>query len=349
MSAAAQLHETDVLIAGGGVAGRSLQFELARRGVASILVDGGGHAPAASELPAAVINANRGRSAGATALDALGAAATLALGSRLRSLGYDPGIEVGGVVRVAGNRRQATAWRRLAQAAGSGLGWFEPQALGEGLNSPFGGLRVAQGGRVEPAKLLAALREAAPGSESRGAATAYQDTELLGYQRTPRGFDCTTSRGHLGARRLVLCPGAYDPLTTRLPRLRHERGGAVRLRLPRSLYEGAVDVSVAAVAGPVCAVVTDAREVVITGGHVAPDASIDFDALVEAASWYLPALAEGVQVERWTAVRARRPTGVPVARRLAPDVYFLGALGGRGFLTGPLLAARLADRLADNP
>lgn len=331
---------TDVLIAGAGVAGASLAFELAERGIASVVLGGAGGEPVASQLPAAVLNPHRGRSARASALDLAGAAATLALGARLAAAGHEPGVHAGGVVRVASSARQAAAWIRLSRER-TDLEPFAPGELGPSLHAPFGGVRVGGGGWVEPALLLTALHRAAS-----GLATHVAAGRLLGYRRTGDAtapLACDTSVGEVSARGLVFCLGAYDAAATRLPRLALERGGALRVRLP---HPGATPAEVRAVAGPVCAIATSADEVVITGGHVAPDAEIDHGGLLAAATWYLPALANAVVEETWSALRARRRSGAPVVRRLSPSVHLFGALGGRGFLVGPLLAARLAERLA---
>lgn len=344
------LGETDVLIAGGGIAGGSLAFELAARGVACALLEGEDPSRGASSLPAAVINAHRGRAARATALDAAGAAATLALGERLAGLGFGSGVHRGGVVRVAGSARQAETWRGRSRQ-GPGLEPFEAGELGPALHAPFGGARVTDGGWVEPARLLSALRSAATrGSHGGQAAVVHHGVGLLSYHRTDgarssQALRCETSGGVYLARRLVLCLGAYDAARSGLPRLLQERGGALRVRLAEPV-DGALPPGFGALAGPVCAVAVANDEVVVTGGHVAPAAEIDFAGLLSSAAWSLPALAEAEVVRTWSGVRSKRPSGTPVARRIAPSVYLFGALGGRGFLVGPLLAARLAARLA---
>lgn len=338
---------TDVLVAGAGIAGTSLAFELAKRGISSLVLDAAGGAPTASRMPAAVINPHRGRTAKATALDLAGARATLSLAARLEDAGHESGVHAGGVVRVAASVRQAEAWRRLSRE-GASLEPFGPGELGPTLNAPFGGVWVLGGGWVEPSRLLAALRQAAG-----GLATFSPGTRLLGYRRDGHGKSplvCTTSAGEVVSRHLVLCLGAYDPEVARLPRLKFERGGALRARIPSRAHVPVLGAGLApgvrAVAGPVCAVAVSADEVVVTGGHVGPDEAIDHAGLLAAAVWYLPAVADASVVETFSALRARRPSGVPVARRLAPDVYLFGGLGGRGFLVGPLLARRLATRLA---
>src|SRR5690606_24664779 len=77
----------------------------------------------------------------------------------------------------------------------------------------------------------------------------------------------------------------------------------------------------------------DGGRALVSGGHRSvgsvgepvPQEPTGNSALQRALAWQLPAAADAPEVARWHGVRAKRPSTEPVARRLAPGVYFLGA------------------------
>jgi len=350
-----------VVIAGGGIAGTSLLNALARRGVEAMLIERSEEPSGASSLPAALLNPHRGRTGRARQLDLLGLAEFWRLADRLARQGLEPGTHREGVVRIASSARQAAGWRRLA-ANGSPL-WLETDEVPAPYRGPHGGLLVPDGGWVEPERLLAALRAASRAAGARllggvelvgwrpAASGGLTVTAVSGKDRLPREFR---------ARELVLCLGAYDAARCRLPRLELAPGVAVTLATEPSV----VPAGTPPLAGAISVVPTGGG-VVVSGG-VLPShgsggaAGVRAEVLAEAverlraaAAWYLPGLAGAVVSATWHGIRARRPSGNPVVRRLAPGVTLFGALAGRGFLCGPLLAERLAAvltaRLVDHP
>ena len=96
------------------------------------------------------------------------------------------------------------------------------------------------------------------------------------------------------------------------------------------------------------------QDVIVSGGSLplsgggADRGFIDeaTERLLSAAAWFLPSLQGAAVSGVWHGTRARRPSGNPVVRRLAPGVTLFAGLAGRGFLCGPLLAERLATALA---
>ncbi len=333
----------DVVVVGGGVAGLTLAYELARRGADVALVDAGASPGGASAVPAALLNPHRGRTARARQGDLAGLAAFWRLARRLEEEGLDPGAHATGVLRVAPSPRQAALWREAAAGTGDGPRWLAPAQAPAGVNAPHGALLVPSGGWAEPARLLSALATAA----------ARRGAELLrGVAATAVSTDggsalVTTSGGALRARHVVLCPGAAPaPPGCRLPRLAAEGGVAAVLRLPAG---AAAPRGLLPLAGAVNVVVAEGRAVV-TGGSLPPERPAPAElrsaalGLRDAASWALPAL-EGAELEAvWFGVRSRRPSGRPVVRRLAPAVTLYGALAGRGFLCAADLSSRLAER-----
>lgn len=358
MKASGKVDEkADVIVVGGGVAGACLQYELAARGVSALLLEQGVGPTGSSTVPAALLNPHRGRAARARQLDRDGLAAFWELTERLETRGAQPGARRSGVLRAATDRRQAKSWQRLVAAgADDGLEWLEPVDFPSAYHAPFGGLLVRAGGWLEPRLLLSAI------GESAGALGARTLTEVrfTGW-RPARGkgivaeaIDLTSEeRLELKAEALVLCLGAYDALACRLPRLELAAGVALTLAAPRASL-GALP-PLAGSFGVVCA----QDRVVVSGGTLSladgqpttAELALAVERLRAAAAWSLPALDE-VEVDDaapgavWHGVRARRTSGTPVVRRLAPSVALFGALAGRGFLTAPLLARRLAAALA---
>lgn len=337
-----------VIVAGAGIAGSSLAFQLSRRGVSTLLLEQEPAGPAgASSVPAALINPHRGRSGRASSADQRGAAAFWELARDLESVGLDSGTHRTGVLRLADNQRQARAWQRLADVQGPELRWLPPSQVPDCYHAPFGALLVKGGGWTESRKLLAALTDGA----ARHGAAVERGAELVGLGETAHGQVTALVRyaAHPGqltpirCRALVIATGSQQPAQLRLPRLELVWGQARVLELgftpPYPL------------AGAVVAAFQDGKGVV-SGGHVslgrtgddagAPPPDTD---LQQALAWQLPAAAQAPVLARWSGVRAKRPSGEPVARRLCPGVYLLGAFGGRGFLRAAAASARMAEGL----
>ncbi len=341
----------DFVIVGGGVAGLSLAYELSKLGADVALVDrvpaGAGRAPAAAvgpRLPAAILNPHRGRSARAHPADLAGLEAFWRLADELAAAGLDPAAHRTGVLRVATSTRQAGSWRRLV-ADGAGLRWLEEDAVPAGVHAPHGALLVERGGWVEPAALLGALTSA---SNLLGA-SLWQGVQVGALAPSPGGAEVTTTAGPLAARHVVLCLGAAEPPAgCRLPALARDGGAAAVLRLPGSAH---VRLSGAPpVAGAVNAVI-GAGHAVVTGGTLSPVSPPEPELrlaalrLRDSAAWTLPGLRDAELMGAWFGVRARRPSGRPVVRRLSERVTLYGALAGRGYLCAADLSARLARRL----
>ena len=318
-----------VAVVGAGVAGCTLAFELSRRGHPVTLIDRAGPGRGgASGVPVALLNPHRGRSGRATPGDLEGLAAFWRLCRDLEAEGLDPGAHRTGVLRIAHSRRQARAWREL------GVRWLEPGAVPSPYRAPYGAFLVADGGWLEPARLLATLVAAA---RRRGAETSF-GTEVRKISRETGAFRLTTSAGTLRADRVVVCTGPDRVPGLPWPELERVAGDVIALAStsgPPLPLAGAV--YGASLAGRV-----------YIGGNHRPGGSVDRAAaeqLRRAFGWFVPALARAEVVSTWTGVRARRAGNAPLLTELDPGLWFLGALSGRGFLTAAKLARDLADLL----
>ncbi len=354
----------DVAIVGGGVAGLTLAFELARRSVRVVLLEGGQGPTGGSTVPTALLNPHRGRTARARPSDLAGLTATWRLVEELQARGLAHGARRSGVVRVASNARQAKLWRGLA-AVNAGTRWLEPADVPPSVNAPFGALHVLDGGFVDTRTFLSAVTRAAV----QEGAEFLTSTRVSGIRESGAGLELEVieerredlGTGHPGtaladraptdrvfARRVVLCVGASSaPQGCRLPRLAAEGGVAAVLEPPAHAAELA---GLTPLAGAVNAAFLPGS-VVVTGGSLPPERpdqrSLHAAALGlrDALSWSVPALADAALRSVWFGVRSRRPSGTPVVRRLGPRVTYYGGLAGRGFLCAAELSAELARRL----
>lgn len=322
-------------VIGGGIAGLGLAWELARAGADVALFEAGRiGAQGASSLPAALLNPYRGRSGRATELDLAGLDAFWRLDDELAALGLASGARRSGVLRIPSQPRQAGAWRRLGDGDPE-LAWLEPAAVPPPFHAPHGALLVRRGGWVEAPVLLRALATAA----QRAGAELHEGVRVRRLERSTRGTRLDDPVGrHFDE--VVLCVGADPAPELPLPLLERVAGDIVRLGGDPLPYP---------VAGAVYGV-SSGGEVLIGGNH-RPAGSDDPRApelLRRSFAWFAPPLAAAPIGGSWTGVRARRSGNRPLARQIGPGLWLLGALAGRGFLCGPLLARRLARELLGN-
>ena len=318
-------------IIGGGVAGCTLAYSLAKRRARVTLLEAGQLGQqGASAVPVALLNPHRGRTARASDLDRDGLEATWELVEELEQDGLETGVYRSGVLRIASNERQAKKWRKL-----KALKWLEPGEVPTPYHAPFGAFLVERGGWLEPAKFLAALRA---GAERQG--VVFRETcQVETLHRTADGFDLETAQGHYKADKVILCVGATLNPSLGVPDLERFEGDVIGLR------------SEVALPHPLAGAVYGAqkRELTYIGGNHRPADESDPAAatrLRKSASWFVKGLTEARFATRWTGVRAQRPGRNPMSEELEPGLWFHGALGGRGFLCSALLSARLAERLA---
>lgn len=329
-------HGGRVLIVGGGIAGSSLLFALSRRGVPAVLLEKGSIGrQGASGVGAALLNPHRGRSGKPGPYDLAGLRAFWRLVDALRAGGWDPGARRSGVLRVASSARQARAWDSIP-------GMERQAELPFPYRAPDGAFLVPDGGWVKPAELLAALHSAVLGTGATGpvAAEVAEEREVERVERRDGSWLVHTDGEMYRAPIVVLCTGADEVPGAPLPRLERVAGDQVAV---------ACDVALPyPIAGGVY--LASAGDRVLIGGNHREPGTNDRRApelLRASAARMVPPLADSPLMGVWTGVRAKRPDNVPISRELEPGLWFLGAFGGRGFLTAPLLASRLSAVLAE--
>ena len=71
--------------------------------------------------------------------------------------------------------------------------------------------------------------------------------------------------------------------------------------------------------------------------------------MIENLQAHLPALSPDVPIGGRTALRATIRDYIPLAGKVADNLYVLGGLGSRGFLTAPILAELIAGQMTGGP
>ncbi len=336
----------DVVVVGGGVAGRAAAWFAARAGRDVTLVDDG--RDRASDLPLALVNPLRGRDGRLVARGVDGMRATFALVDALRAEGHPIAAGRGlmrPLVDVAAEAATEGWWRE--RLAGRLAFAFVPATGGDGtLPGGVPSLLIDEAGWLAPAGLLAALASARRTTTVAGRVVAVAPDRV----RLAGG---TT----IVARRVVWCAGARgaagldDDVDERADRSADDAVGAANdgLYRPGSLAicdERLTDRALAfglyaAPAADGGTIVGPTREpgraTFEIDGH-RPDAVHRLQDRVAALFGVSIALRAA-----WRGVRLMR-LSTNAAARLA-GVDRITALGSRGFLVGPLLAAEWAASL----
>ena len=278
-----------------------------------------------------MLNPNRGRTGRATAPDSEGLAALWRWVDALEAGGATTGAHRSGVLRIAASARQRDLWRGL-----DGPQQLDGADFPSHVTARFGGMLVTDGGWLEPRTWLTAVTTAAVA----GGAVVAENSALLALAgRGP--LTATTARGTITAMEVVLCLGAYDAASMRLPRLQTAPGLAVTVRLGPIPADGPAPRPLAGALG----IVFRGSTAVVSGTAHSGDAA-DVERLLSSAAWFVPGIRGAPVSAVWRGVRAKRPSGAPVVRRLRSGLTLFGGLGGRGFLCSALLAESLAGRLS---
>lgn len=310
------------LIVGAGIAGCSLAYSLSSADFAVTVIEAGRVAEVgASSVPVALLNPNRGRTARASDLDRRGLRAMHALAQDLRGQGYDSGIHFTGVLRIAESEKQRKKWQGLA------VKQLRPYEIPQPYNAPFGGIMIAEGGWLEPAKLLKVLQQVA---QNRGAVFKEKlKVDAIVYKA--EGVSVITAQGKMHADTIIVCTGATPNPNFDLPAFEPMAGDVI-----------ALDADVP-MPYPLAGVLYGMKHkglIHIGGNHrenLEAEPS-DIARLQKSSSWFIGALADADIVNTWSGMRAKRPDNQPLIIQLNPNIWFFGALGGRGFLCSYYLA-----------
>lgn len=323
---------THHLIIGAGIAGSTLAYALTARGQqVTVLERGRLNQQGASSVPVALLNPHRGRSGRAKLYDLAGLAAMHDLAHELEQQQLPSGIFLTGVVRIASNNKQANKWRKLEN-----IRWLDPDQLPSSYHCPHGAFLVPAGGWVRPQVLLTSLIDA---SRQRGA----QVIEHCQVEKLEAGTNHThvhTTKDTFNADVVHICVGADTHLADYLPAEISERLAGDVIGLAGS----------APMPYPIAGAVYGAKDADITfigGNHRSADESDSEAAMLlqKSASWFVPSLRDAELVSTWTGVRAKQADNTPLVKEVAPKVWFLGALAGRGFLCAYAEARGLAEYL----
>jgi glycine/D-amino acid oxidase-like deaminating enzyme len=322
-----------IAIIGAGIAGCSLAYELSKYPCDVTLIDAKEIGSGASSVPLALLNPHRGRTARASELDKAGLASMWALKNELGVLGFDSGLHQTGVLRIASSERQAKLWKKLESVK-----WLEPSEIPKEYHAPFGAFLVEQGGYAEPRKLLKALVSIA--KEQGVGVLEHCPVGKIGYGVRGSGFSLKTPHPEprtLNPKVVILCPGASKTFTANLD-LEYHAGDVIGLESNTQLTYP--------IAG---AIYGSSHEGVfyMGGNHRDEDDNDEYHLtqLQKSSSWFIPALKDAQRISSWSGVRAKQENNEPIIKELEPNLFFFGALGGRGFLCAYHLAKQLAENL----
>lgn len=331
-----------VVVIGAGIGGASAALALSRTHDVVVL-DAAGPAAGASGVSAGLVNAFTGRKAtrGWRATEARAALDRFADAAGVL-------VEASGIVRPAGDDRQARAFRQTAAEWPGEAAFLEPSAARARwahVEAPHGALLVPGGGHVDVPRLV---RGALSAAERRGAETR-TGVRLVAWREESDAVVAITDQGEIRARALVLCPGA-----ARLPGLAALPFGRVKgqtVTLDARLPDGTPAVAGGTYVVPAAAGVLVGATFEHDYTSEAPDPAVSL-ALRARAARLVPALAEARIVDARAGVRLTVPPGVSAQRlprlgRVAGRVWLFAGFGSRGLLTAPLLAEALPAFLAD--
>ncbi|MGL4611528.1 MAG: NAD(P)/FAD-dependent oxidoreductase [Trueperaceae bacterium] len=325
---------SSVAIIGAGIAGCCLAYEFSKYDCAVTLIDAKSVGAGASSVPIALLNPHRGRTARASELDKAGLASMWQLKQELESLGFDSGLYQTGVLRIASSARQAKLWKNV-----EGVRWLEPSEIPQEYHAPFGGFLVEQGGYVKPDKLLASLMSVARG---RGVKVLENyPVQRVDRRHETEDFEIYSSPLIRHPSSLVfLCPGSSKTFTAYLG-LEYHAGDVIALSSDVTLPYP--------IAGAIYG--SSHEGVVYMGGNHRDEDDNDeyhLQQLQKSSSWFISELKNAKRISHWWGVRAKQENNEPVVKELELNLFFFGALGGRGFLCAYHLAKQLTTQIMES-
>lgn len=357
--------QAQVAVVGGGIAGLSVAYHLARAGVDVALVEAGRVGDGATGRSTGMLGpgvgdgvlAVRRRFGDGVAREMM--QATVEAVDLVRDLAQAEGIACdlvpGGQVHAAltpGHARrrwqEAQAWRAL----GVDAEWLDGPALRQatGSDAYVGGLRLEPAALVDPVRLCRGLRDAAV----RRGARVHEATRVV---RLEPGR-VITAQGEVRARDVVVATNAFTPALGLLP-------GQVVLLHARALVSAPLPAeALAALGGVGRDAVIDARSF-FHYHRLTPDGRLLLggatlrrrprDAADDARAWarltaeveaLFPALAPLRVDGRWSGPLGFTWDRLPLVGQVAPRLHALVGWCGHGLALGAWSGARLASALA---
>jgi len=291
-------------------------------------------------IGAGITGCTRGRSARAHPNDLEGHRIMLELTQELTQLGLDHGISQNGILRIASNHKQAKKWKKHLENYG-GIQWLETEDLPQNYNVPFGALLFAEGGNAHPKKLLKAL---VAGTIKNGGAlhensnvTAIHNNEIVANNESFKADGIFLCAGWEAPKLLKDLPPEQ---TSSLPEFQITDGEVISLDYEPSLPHP--------IAGAIYGGQRDAQ--VHIGGNHRQHGESDSTApeqLQESVSWFVPELKQAQRLNTWTGSRLKTKDSHPVVKQLDTQLYFIGAMAGRGFLVSTNISKKLSKSLKD--
>ena len=345
--------DADVLIIGGGIAGWAAAYFAARAGRDVTLIDVGLHR--ASDLPIALVNPLRGKTGRLVPRGIEGTRASFALIDTLRDAGHR--IEHGrGLFRplidVATRAREYDHWKALLPEDFA-YEWHDAAPSFLGLAQPVPALHLREAGWVAPRDLLEALK-----SESH-ATTIVDEVVAIDFDPKTRAGPVSLASGpRITAHSLLWCGGAWGAARLDCPNEDNSKSDAIYkpgcliagvfnsagslVTTPRTLNRGALTFGLYAV--PLrdgSTIIGPTRE---ESQHDFPNDAIPDHAIARLQDRIAQVFGANIEVSSiWRGVRLVRMSSTTAqALRNVPQIT---ALGSRGFLIAPLLAAEWARSL----
>jgi len=345
-----------VIVAGAGIAGCAIAYELARRGATVHVLDGrppgrGATFASAGILAPAVEGHNPD-------LFHLTSCSLAAYDEFIRRVQLDSGVDVDyartGTLQVAFTSEQAAVLTdSAARCATSGIPHAQLDTAGARALEPnlstavMSALHVPTQGYVAAEPLVSALVRAA---SSRGAVVEHIRVERI--EDTPSGAAVVTSSGRLEADAVVVATGSWavpfdSPGSLRAP-VKPIRGQLVHLRVDEPI-------AASVLWGPECYIVPWRDRTALVGATV-EDVGFDESATVEgvrslltAAAQIAPALDRARFLEVRVGLRPKTADELPAIGRSSTmhHVFHAAGLYRNGVLLAPLTAMMIADLVLD--
>jgi len=322
------VHSSEIIIAGGGVAGLSVALELRRRGAKVVVLERGTPGREASSAAAGMLAAADPETP--IALRGLALKSARLYPSFVQQLEQASGIKVDfrrtGTI-VIGERHPPAEYRRVPQE--------ELRRLEPGLDPSGHEAFFVDEDSVDPGLLMLSLVKTAEmaGIEIKSGITVQE------MRWSAKQVEVSTNEGRFTAKAAVNCMGAWS-------------GAPVKPRKGQMLYvhpssAGSLEHVVRAPGAYM--VPRSSRKILIgtTVEDVGFDKSVKADtirSMQHAAARYVPGLASANVIDRWAGLRPGSPDDLPlIGPTDEPNVFLASGLFRNGILLAPAVAELVGD------